>query len=85
MASVLIWAAAATAAALIPRQFNSERGDCPGYIASNAVETATGLTADLILAGSACNVYGTDIEAMTISVNYDNGVYYYTMRMQKNG
>lgn len=30
---------------------------CPGYKASNVRETDSGLTADLTLAGPACNVY----------------------------
>jgi alpha-glucosidase len=43
---------------------------CPGYTASNVLETANGITADLTLAGPACNVYGTDIEALTLTVEY---------------
>ncbi|KAI1392968.1 glycoside hydrolase family 31 protein [Hypoxylon trugodes] len=43
---------------------------CPGYIASNVKNTSNGLTADLTLAGDACNVYGTDIEALTLVVEY---------------
>ena len=43
---------------------------CPGYIASNAVSTGSGLTAQLSLAGKACNVYGTDIDSLTLTVEY---------------
>jgi alpha-glucosidase len=43
---------------------------CPGYTASNIVRTPYGLTADLQLAGSACNAYGTDIEALNLIVEY---------------
>ncbi|KAI8629829.1 glycoside hydrolase family 31 protein [Xylariaceae sp. FL1651] len=43
---------------------------CPGYKASNVAETPLGYTADLVLAGDACNVYGTDIEALTLLVEY---------------
>lgn len=43
---------------------------CPGYTASNVVRTPYGLTADLHLAGSACNVYGTDVEALNLIVEY---------------
>jgi alpha-glucosidase len=43
---------------------------CPGYKAFNVVETPLGFTADLILAGDACNVYGTDIEALSLVVEY---------------
>ncbi|KAI1420083.1 glycoside hydrolase family 31 protein [Xylaria sp. FL1777] len=43
---------------------------CLGYKASNVVETPLGLTGDLILAGDPCNVYGTDIEALSLIVEY---------------
>ncbi|KAI4862569.1 glycoside hydrolase family 31 protein [Hypoxylon rubiginosum] len=43
---------------------------CPGYRASNVKTTSNGLTADLTLAGEACNVYGTDIEALSLVVEY---------------
>lgn len=43
---------------------------CPGYIASNVQKTAYGLTASLTLAGTACHVYGTDIEALNLTVEY---------------
>jgi hypothetical protein len=36
---------------------------CPGYKASNVKTTPTGLTATLMLAGPACNVYGTDVSS----------------------
>lgn len=45
---------------------------CPGYTASNVVRTPYGLTADLSLAGSACNVYGTDVEALNLTVEYQS-------------
>ena len=47
--------------------------DCPGYSASNVKYTHNGLTADLTLAGDACNVYGTDIEDLTLTVEYQAG------------
>ncbi len=43
---------------------------CPGYKASNIHETAGGLTADLALAGPACNVYGNDVEHLLLSVEF---------------
>lgn len=43
---------------------------CPGYQASNVQISATGLTASLTLAGSPCNVYGTDIEDLILTVEY---------------
>ena len=45
---------------------------CPGYTASNVVRTPYGLTASLNLAGSACNVYGTDIETLNLTVEYQS-------------
>ena len=45
---------------------------CPGYKASNVVRTPYGLTADLTLAGPGCNVYGTDIDALSLTVEYQS-------------
>lgn len=47
--------------------------DCPGYRASNVEETDSGLTADLTLAGEACNIYGEDIENLKLVVEYQTG------------
>lgn len=44
--------------------------ECPGYIASNAQDSGAGLTADLTLAGPACNVYGNEIQNLKLSVEY---------------
>lgn len=41
---------------------------CPGYTASGVERTSHGFTASLALAGDACNVYGTDIEDLTLTV-----------------
>jgi alpha-glucosidase len=41
---------------------------CPGYMPSNVQVTESSLTAELTLAGPACNVYGNDIEHLTLSV-----------------
>ncbi|KAH6625247.1 alpha-glucosidase-like protein [Boeremia exigua] len=35
--------------------------DCPGYRASNVIRSDSSITADLTLAGSACNLYGQDL------------------------
>jgi alpha-glucosidase len=43
---------------------------CPGYKASNVRSTSHGFTADLDLAGPPCNVYGNDIEALTLIFEY---------------
>lgn len=45
---------------------------CPGYSASNVVRTKSGLTATLKLAGTACNVYGTDIDTLNLTVEYQS-------------
>lgn len=44
---------------------------CPGYTASNVQTTASSLSADLTLAGPACNVYGDDLENLTLIVTYE--------------
>lgn len=46
---------------------------CPGYAASNVQTTDNGLTADLKLAGTACNTYGDDLEDLVLEVTYENG------------
>lgn len=43
---------------------------CPGYKASGVTDTANGFTANLDIAGPACNVYGNDIANLTLSVEY---------------
>jgi alpha-glucosidase len=43
---------------------------CPGYKASGVTETENGFTAYLDLAGPACNVYGNDVEALVLTVEY---------------
>jgi alpha-glucosidase len=48
--------------------------DCPGYTASNIVTTDSSLTADLTLAGPACNVYGADIKDLKLLVEYQTGM-----------
>lgn len=44
--------------------------DCPGYKASNVEQTNSGVTADLTLAGKACNVYGKDLQDLKLVVEY---------------
>lgn len=45
---------------------------CPGYSASNVVRTISGLSATLKLAGTACNLYGTDIDTLNLTVEYQS-------------
>ncbi|KAL5596541.1 hypothetical protein BROUX41_006767 [Berkeleyomyces rouxiae] len=44
--------------------------ECPGYAISNVVESDSGLTGDLNLAGQPCNIYGTDILNLSLIVEY---------------
>lgn len=46
---------------------------CPGYKATNIRDDGSTLTADLSLAGQACNVFGTDIEQLKLQVAYETG------------
>ncbi|KAF1968176.1 hypothetical protein BU23DRAFT_592236 [Bimuria novae-zelandiae CBS 107.79] len=43
---------------------------CPGYVASNVQDDGTKLTADLSLAGAACNAYGKDLTNLKLEVEY---------------
>jgi alpha-glucosidase len=63
-------------AAVLSRDYASDNplGACPGYKASNVKTTSTGLTADLKLAGPACNVYGTDLDDLVLEVAYETGM-----------
>lgn len=45
---------------------------CPGYTASQLQQNKRGLSAVLTLAGDACNVYGNDIEALNLKVEYQS-------------
>ncbi|KAF9646605.1 alpha-glucosidase [Thelephora ganbajun] len=44
---------------------------CPGYKATNVNSYESTLTADLSLAGKACNVFGTDIQQLKLEVTYE--------------
>ena len=44
---------------------------CPGYNASNFRSGPDGLTADLSLAGPACNVFGEDLIKLVLKVTYE--------------
>lgn len=62
---------------LLPRATNATLplSKCPGYKASNIKTTASSLSADLELAGPACNTYGTDLKQLTLEVVYETGQY----------
>lgn len=61
---------------LIPNIYDSQAVNaqdvCPGYKASNVIRTPYGLTANLALAGTACNVYGTDTEGLNLTVEFQS-------------
>jgi len=61
-------------ASILPRQQNVTLASCPGYKASGVETTGNGLTATLTLAGTACNVYGSDLEELTLTVEYQSGM-----------
>ncbi|EME39005.1 glycoside hydrolase family 31 protein [Dothistroma septosporum NZE10] len=63
-------AAFASPYALTRRQSGTSTTQCPGYQASDVQTSSNGLTAKLALAGSSCNVYGTDIKDLTLTVEY---------------
>ncbi|KAI0648521.1 alpha-glucosidase [Trametes meyenii] len=44
---------------------------CPGYKAQDVFSHGPKLTADLVLAGTPCNVFGTDIEKLKLEVTYE--------------
>ena len=45
---------------------------CSGYKARDVTNTTTGMTAELHLAGPACNVFGDDISILELSVEYQD-------------
>jgi alpha-glucosidase len=53
--------------------FAAAQDNCPGYSAANIQQSASGLTADLYLDGPPCNVYGTDLANLTLTVEYQSG------------
>lgn len=63
-------------ATLIPNVRDPEAVDaqtvCPGYRASGVTRGPNGFSAILTLAGEPCNVYGTDIETLTFTVEYQS-------------
>lgn len=48
---------------------------CPGYNAFNISSSASMLQADLMLAGSPCNVFGHDINHLNLQVVYETGAF----------
>jgi alpha-glucosidase len=46
---------------------------CPGYKASNVQRSDSSLTADLTLAGTACNIHGEDLQDLRFSAQWQTG------------
>ncbi|KAL9118812.1 MAG: hypothetical protein Q9187_004633 [Circinaria calcarea] len=65
-----VWSWLACAATIVAGQTPNIDDNCPGYLASNVVTTGSTLTADLRLAGPACNVFGTDLTDLKLLVEY---------------
>lgn len=55
------------------RVISQDLSSCPGYTASDVVQTDSGLTASLTLAGDACNALGYDLPDLTLLVEYQTG------------
>lgn len=69
---VLGSAVPALTSSLVERQ-SSSLESCPGYTASNVQDNGSRVTADLALAGTACNVYGDDLTELKLEVEYQTG------------
>lgn len=59
--------------ALMPSVLGNAIEQCPGYKASNVQKSTGKLTADLRLAGEACNTYGYDLRDLKLLVEYQSG------------
>lgn len=74
--SPVLWglagSSAVCASALARRQAGS-LDSCPGYAASNVKDEGARLTADLSLAGTACNAYSEDLTTLKLEVEYQTG------------
>ena len=73
---VLLGSALAVLATSLERRQSASLENCPGYTASNVRKDGSTVTADLTLAGSACNVYGQDLMNLKLLVEYQTGTSY---------
>ena len=48
--------------------------DCPGYTASNVVRSDSSITADLNLAGPACNLHSQDLNDLKFLAEWQTGM-----------
>ncbi|EGC47734.1 alpha-glucosidase [Histoplasma capsulatum var. duboisii H88] len=54
-----------------PKSVNAQ-DVCPGYLASDVKEITHGFSATLSLFGKSCNVYGTDVDKLNLTVEYSS-------------
>jgi len=52
---------------------------CSGYKASNVLHSGSTITANLNLAGSACDVFGKDLDNLRLLVEYQTGKLHLSM------
>jgi alpha-glucosidase len=71
----LLFSGLASAGSIASRSNSDALSKCPGYKASNVKTSGNGLTADLKLAGKACNVYGDDLQNLVLEVTYESGAF----------
>lgn len=67
--------AAASASPILDLVTRQSSASCPGYKASNVKQTDNSLSADLTLAGPACNIYGTDLTNLVLNVEYETSTF----------
>lgn len=73
--SILLWTSFLRWGTAVPLK----RADsCPGYTASNVQRSDSSLTADLTLAGTACNLYGEDLQDLKFLAQWQTGPFQYS-------
>lgn len=70
---ILLGSTLPTLATSLTKRQSSSLESCPGYTASNVQNDGARVTADLALAGTACNVYGKDLTNLRLEVEYQTG------------
>jgi alpha-glucosidase len=71
---VLLGSALPAFALSLEQRQSKSLNECPGYTASNIKNDGSTVTADLSLAGTACNVYGNDLANLKLLVEYQTGM-----------
>lgn len=70
---MFLWTIYSPLAALVQASGPDPLAACPGYVASNVQHGASGLTANLTLAGAACDVFGEDLKDLILVVACESG------------